>query len=88
MPLFAPLSIVLCCVLLLGACSDAADRDDFTVITGPTMGTTYAVKLYDTDGETGTDALQVQIDDLLERINDQMSTWRSASELSRFNKSR
>jgi len=88
LPPFAPFSIVLCCVLLLGACSDAADRDDFIVITGPTMGTTYAVKLYHTDGETGADALRQQIDDLLERINDQMSTWRPASELSRFNKSR
>jgi len=88
LPSFAPFSIVLCCVLLLGACSDAADRDDFIAITGPTMGTSYAVKLYDTDGDTDADALQPQIDDLLEGINDQMSTWRPASELSQFNKSR
>ncbi len=88
LPSFTPFSIVLCCVLLLGSCSDAADRDEFILITGPTMGTSYAVKLYDTDGDTEADALQLQIAGLLERINDQMSTWRPASELSRFNKSR
>ncbi len=83
---FASFPIVLCRVLLLGACSDAADRNDLIVITGPTMGATYAAKLYDSNGDT--DTLQPQIDDLLERINDQMSTWRPASELSKFNRSR
>ncbi len=85
MPPFASFPIVLCRVLLLGACSDAADRNDLIVITGPTMGATYAAKLYDSNGDT--DTLQPQSDDLLERINDQMSTWRPASELSKFNRS-
>ncbi len=80
-------SILLSCVLLLAACGDAADSDDTIVITGPTMGTTYAVKLYDVDGDVEIGALESEIDDLLERINNQMSTWRPDSELSRFNKS-
>jgi len=50
------------------------------------MGTTYAVKLFADDVEIA--ALQSNIDALLERINGQMSTWRSDSELSRFNSSR
>jgi thiamine biosynthesis lipoprotein len=83
----ASFSIVLTCVLLIGACGDAAARDDPIVITGPTMGTTYAVKLYDASGNVDTAALQSRIDALLERINDQMSTWRPDSELSRFNNS-
>ena len=52
------------------------------------MGTTYAVTLHGADGALDTDALQSNVDRLLERINDQMSTWRPDSELSRFNKSR
>lgn len=52
------------------------------------MGTTYAVKLYAADGALDSGALQSQVDELLENINDQMSTWRPDSELSRFNKSR
>jgi thiamine biosynthesis lipoprotein len=77
---------LLCCVLLLGVFGDAEGSGDFIAITGLTMGTTYAVKLHDVDVEI--DALQSQINTLLERINDQMSTWRPDSELSRFNSSR
>jgi thiamine biosynthesis lipoprotein len=84
----APFSIALSCILLLGACGDAADGKDPIVITGPTMGTAYAVKLYDAAAVIDTGALQSQIDGLLERINDQMSTWRPDSELSRFNNNR
>jgi len=51
------------------------------------MGTTYAVKLYAADGALDSGALQSQVDELLENINDQMSTWRPDSELSRFNES-
>jgi thiamine biosynthesis lipoprotein len=76
-------AVVLSWVLLLGACGDAADKGKPAVITGPTMGTSYAVKFFDDDVEVA--ALQSQIDELLERINEQMSTWRSDSELSRFN---
>ena len=85
-PRAALFAIVLFCVALLGACGDAGGKVDSVVITGPTMGTTYAVKLFDSDVEV--DTLQSQIDALLERINEQMSTWRSDSELSRFNSSR
>ncbi len=79
-------SIVLSGVLLLAACGE--DRDDTIVITGPTMGTTYAVTLAVAGADVDADTLQAQIDSLLERINAQMSTWRADSELSRFNSSR
>ena len=88
LPPVALSSILLSCLLLLDACGEAADRDAPIVITGATMGTTYAVKLYDANSDVETDALQSEIDDLLERTNNQMSTWRPDSELSRFNKSR
>ncbi|MFM5134374.1 FAD:protein FMN transferase [Aeromonas rivipollensis] len=53
-------------------------------ITGSTMGTYYSIKVADA---TVTDAakLQAEVDVLLERVNDQMSTYRPDSELSRFN---
>ena len=68
-------------------------------ITGSTMGTYYSIKVADaavtdaavtdaavTDAAV-TDAakLQAEVDVLLERVNDQMSTYRPDSELSRFN---
>ena len=79
--------VVLQCVLLLSFHSAAMAGDAPLVVSGSTMGTTYTVKFY--SGETNAEAgvIQSRIDSLLERINDQMSTWRPGSELSRFNKS-
>jgi thiamine biosynthesis lipoprotein len=81
------ISIPLISALLLAACGDSDDGDRLVDISGATMGTTYAVKLYDTVGVVHAGTLQSEIDALLERINDQMSTWRPDSELSRFNQS-
>ncbi|KRW61761.1 thiamine biosynthesis lipoprotein [Aeromonas allosaccharophila] len=56
-------------------------------ITGSTMGTYYSIKVADS---TISDPakLQAEVDLLLERVNDQMSTYRPDSELSRFNQHR
>jgi len=54
-------------------------------LTGKTMGTTYAVKLAGLSPNADHDAIQAEIDRILERVNDQMSTYRPESELSRFN---
>ena len=78
-------AILLSCVLLLAACGEPAGGREPMVISGPTMGTTYAVKLYAGAAKVDAAALQAGIDALLEGINDQMSTWRADSELSRFN---
>ena len=53
-------------------------------ITGSTMGTYYSIKVAD---NVISDAakFQAEVDVLLERVNDQMSTYRPDSELSRFN---
>ncbi|HEH9427800.1 TPA: FAD:protein FMN transferase [Aeromonas sobria] len=56
-------------------------------ITGSTMGTYYSIKV--ADGIISDPAkLQAEVDVLLERVNDQMSTYRPDSELSRFNQHR
>ncbi|WP_421340685.1 FAD:protein FMN transferase [Aeromonas veronii] len=56
-------------------------------ITGSTMGTYYSIKVADSS-ITDPAKLQAEVDVLLERVNDQMSTYRPDSELSRFNLSR
>ncbi|MGL4717229.1 MAG: FAD:protein FMN transferase [Aeromonas sp.] len=53
-------------------------------ITGSTMGTYYSIKVAD-HAISDTATFQAEIDLLLERVNDQMSTYRPDSELSRFN---
>jgi len=50
------------------------------------MGTTWSVKLSQYPGELVAKKLNTDIEQLLEQINDQMSTYRPDSELSRFNK--
>ena len=50
------------------------------------MGTTYSVKVVRPEHDT--QALQAAIDARLETVNEQMSTWRADSEISRFNATR
>ena len=52
---------------------------------GKTMGTTYHISFHDDQANAARH--QQQIDQLLELVNDQMSTYRPNSELSRFNNS-
>jgi thiamine biosynthesis lipoprotein len=51
------------------------------------MGTTYNIKYIAAEGQPSPQELQVEVDRLLEEVNDQMSTYRKDSELSRFNQS-
>ncbi|WP_133407800.1 FAD:protein FMN transferase [Parashewanella tropica] len=55
-------------------------------LAGNTMGTTYHIKFVPNDNVPDPKALQAEIDTALELVNDQMSTYRPNSELSRFNK--
>ena len=54
------------------------------VLTGPTMGTSYTVKII---GPIDRGKIQSLIEDELARINSLMSTYDRQSELSRFNQS-
>ena len=88
LPAPVPLArLVLLGILLLNSPGAAVAGDALAVISGPTMGTGYTVKFYAGAASADAERIQSQIDSLLERINDQMSTWRAESELSRFNKS-
>jgi thiamine biosynthesis lipoprotein len=73
-----------------GACG-AAEATRVIELGGPTMGTTWSVKLV--PGQRRLDAREVerldgQVRDVLGRIDALMSTWNPDSELSRFNRFR
>jgi len=53
---------------------------------GPTMGTTYHVRLVAESADVDVSGLQADIEALLAEIDRQMSTYRDDSELSRFNR--
>ncbi len=70
-------------VLLLSACSRLSNRD----LNGPTMGTTWTVKVVDVASRISADQLQGGIQASLDNVNALMSTYQADSELSRFNRS-
>ncbi|BAJ03305.1 FAD:protein FMN transferase [Shewanella violacea] len=54
-------------------------------LSGNTMGTTYHIKVVPNEHLPEVNLLQAEIDLALEKVNDQMSTYRPKSELSLFN---
>ena len=57
-------------------------------LTGQTMGTQYVIHLAQLSPGMSASRIQTGVDDLLEQVNDQMSTYRPESEISQFNASR
>ncbi|EPE2652392.1 FAD:protein FMN transferase [Vibrio fluvialis] len=74
--------VALASLLLLAGCEQPPQQ---VHLSGPTMGTSYNIKYLQQDGLPPPDDLHKEIDRLLEEVNDQMSTYRKDSELSRFN---
>ncbi|WP_117235202.1 FAD:protein FMN transferase [Vibrio maerlii] len=74
--------VALASLLVLAGCEKPVEQIH---LSGPTMGTTYNVKYIAEEGQPSAEDLQLEIDRLLEEVNDQMSTYRKDSELSRFN---
>lgn len=68
----------------ISACSKPAE---IISLSGNTMGTTYHIKVVPNERLPEPNLLQAEIDLALEKVNDQMSTYRPDSELSRFNSS-
>ncbi|WP_025820886.1 FAD:protein FMN transferase [Shewanella marina] len=66
------------------ACSNQPEQ---VALSGSTMGTTYHIKYVPNKQTPEPQLLQAQIDLALDQVNDQMSTYRKDSELSRFNQS-
>lgn len=64
---------------------DQGDVDEAISFGGPTMGTSYNIKLVDVGSEDDTRDLARTIDGILDMVNQRMSTYLPESELSRFN---
>ncbi|KPD01817.1 FAD:protein FMN transferase [Moellerella wisconsensis] len=76
--------VVFISIILLSACGGPEQKN----LQGQTMGTYYSIKYVSDSASPSTESIQAKIDDLLEEVNDQMSTYRPNSELSRFNQFR
>ncbi len=72
------------CGVVIACGSDSGDLHEFT---GPTMGTTYNVKVVSAElPEAAKGEIAAAIEGPLARVNERMSTWDPESELSRFNR--
>jgi len=71
-----------CCALLAAGCDLSPPE---IVLSGPTMGTTYTVKVASPPLTVDPSKVRVAIDDVLEHIDRSMSGYRSDSEVARFN---
>ncbi|MGF1768520.1 FAD:protein FMN transferase [Enterovibrio makurazakiensis] len=76
------LGLIVSSIFLLAGCDQAPKQ---VHLTGSTMGTYYSVKYLPKGDMPSTVDVQAEIDKRLELVNDQMSTYRKDSELSRFN---
>ena len=65
---------------------ELSDGPESVTLHGATMGTTYSIKYRPVPKQLQPHELQPLVDTLLEQINQQMSTYLSESELSRFNR--
>ncbi|MEL7292073.1 MAG: FAD:protein FMN transferase [Pseudomonadota bacterium] len=76
--------VVFASLFFLAGCEKPVEQ---VHLSGPTMGTSYNVKYIVAEGIPAPEQVQAEVDRLLEEVNDQMSTYRKDSELSRFNQS-
>jgi len=74
--------VALASILILAGCEQPKEQ---VHLSGPTMGTSYNIKYINSDEFPTSKEIQTEVDRLLEEVNDQMSTYRKDSELSRFN---
>ena len=72
-------------VLAIAGCGSAGSRDAMTRVAGPTMGTAYRVSLPQRLSVEETASVRAGVETALGRVDALMSTYRSESELSRFN---
>lgn len=71
--------------VLLLAISACSSPESIISLSGSTMGTTYHIKVVPNESMPEAQLLQAEIDMALEVVNDQMSTYRHDSEISKFN---
>ncbi|WP_077047150.1 FAD:protein FMN transferase [Pseudomonas sp. KK4] len=69
-------------ITLLSACGNG---DSLENITGPTMGSTYSIKYVRQAGLPAAAGVQVEVETILAEVDRQLSTYRSDSDIDRFN---
>lgn len=79
---------IACALVVALAVTGADARSDEVVIEGTTMGTTYAIRVARFGAEITRPWLKLLVEDVLERVDGAMSTYREDSELRRFNRHR
>ncbi len=84
MPSVAANMSAACCALLAAACGRTSPE---LVLSGPTMGTTYTVKVTAPPASVDGARLRATVDDVLAQIDRSMSGYRIDSEVARFNAS-
>ncbi len=82
---YAAPAFLLAAMLLLAGCRQQQVEVVGTTLAGETMGTTYSIRFIKLPAGKSAAALRHAIDESLETVNAQMSTYRPDSELSRFN---
>jgi len=79
--------ILLSLVINLLACETPSENQQAVVLLGLTMGTTYTIKLNVVDTKIDRGRISTDVNQRLDKINAQMSTYMETSRLSIFNKS-
>ena len=85
MALLRQVGLLLCVLVLLGACSRSPEP---ITLSGSTMGTYWTVRLSSLPASVGSDQLRAGIEGVLEQVNAEMSTYRDDSVISAFNTTR
>ena len=70
---------------LMGVLSACGNGDTLESFGGPTMGSTYSIKYVRHTGLPAPDEVRVKVEQILADIDRQMSTYRSDSDIERFN---
>lgn len=69
-------------ISMLGGCQPSGRVE---VLQGTTMGSTYTIKYVSNSTTPAVDTAGVAVNEILDEVDRQMSTWRADSDLSRFN---
>jgi thiamine biosynthesis lipoprotein len=72
-------------LVLTGALSGCGNSDSMEIFGGPTMGSSYSIKYLRQEGLAAPAQVRVEVEKILAQVDQQMSTYRSDSDIERFN---
>jgi FAD:protein FMN transferase len=72
-------------LLLIGVLTACGSSDSLESFGGPTMGSTYSIKYVRVPGGPNVADVQPEVEAILAQVDQQMSTYRSDSDIERFN---